>query len=232
MSGKTGDMKSFCSPFKTTGLAARGHSWRKVTAGLALALLLSRNHVALAADSQPSQPICSTDRCGLLADGAYPDLVIGRLARVGTPADMNQVFHWATAHGYWKTLPASITPYLRDVQLVTITVPDGMANRPVTLFMLHTEYTSIPYHLGDLVRYAPHDATHDEAATGSADDLALFHDLTGCVAVLCQQGDGTCLARYRQGAFRHADGWQINPASGRALSPRTRIDPVSLLPLH
>lgn len=232
MSGKTRDMKLFHSPVKITGLEIRGRHWRRVTSALALTLLLLLNRTARAADGIPWQPICSADRCGLLVDGAYPQLIIGRLASVGTPADMNQIFHWAKTHGYWKSLPVSITPYLRDVQMVTIDVPKGAASQPVTLFMLRTEFTAAPYHVGDLVRYAPHDAAHDEAATGSADDLALFHNLTGCVAVLCQKGDGTCFARYRQGAFRHTDGQQISTTSGLLVSPSTRIDPVSLLPLR
>ncbi|BFI96584.1 MAG: hypothetical protein RSP_20940 [Rhodanobacter sp.] len=232
MSGKTRDMKSLRSPVKTTGLEVRGRDWRKVTIGLALTLLLLLNRTACAGDGKLWQSICSADRCGLLVDGAYPHLVIGRLASVGTPADMNQVFHWAKTHGYWKSLPASITPYLRDVQMVMIDVPKGTTNQSLTLFMLRTEFTAAPYHVGDLVRYAPHDAAHDETATGSADDLALFHNLTGCVAVLCQKGDGTCLARYRQGAFRHTDGQQVSTISGLPVSPGTRIDPVSLLPLH
>ena len=232
MSGKTGDMKPFRSPIKNTGPEGRACHWRKVTKGLALALLLSFSHIALTTDNGHSQPVCGTRRCGLLIDGAYPNLVIGRLSHVGTPTDLSQVFHWAKTHGYWKSLPNSTAPYLRDVQMVTIDVSMGASRQLVTLFMLRTEFTAAPYHVGDLVRYAPHDAAHDESATGGADDLALFHDLTGCVAVLCQKGERACLARYRQGAFRRTDGQQVSMISGLPFSPGTRIDPISLLPLH
>lgn len=231
MSEKTGDRKLFRSSFQGAGALVRRLGGRMLVAGLVLAFL-SFDTAAFAADDAPSSRLCSADHCDLLVDGAYPQLVIGRLAHEGTPADMDAVFHWAKTHGYWKSLPTSMPPYLRDVQLVTIEVPKGEASQPVTLFMLRTEFTAAPYHVGDLVRYAPHDAAHDEAVTGSADDLALFHKLTGCVAVLCQQGDGACMARYQQGAFRHTDGQQVSLATGQPVSPSARIDPVSLLPLH
>lgn len=213
------------------GFMSRLVGGRWAVALLALTFLLF-NPSASTAGGEASHLPCSADHCGLLVDGAYPNLVIGRLEHAGSPADMRQVFHWAKAHGDWKALPDSMAPYLRDVQLVTIEVPKGMTSQPVTLFMLRTEYTAAPYHVGDLVRYAPHDAAHDEAATGTADDLALFHGLTGCVAILCQKGDGACFARYRQGAFTTAQGRQVSLATGQPTAGGPRIDPISLLPLH
>ena len=213
------------------GSIARIGSARRAIALLVFAVLLS-SPSARAAGSTRSPLRCGTDHCGLLTDGAYPNLVIGRLDDVGTPADMTQVFHWAKAHGYWKNLPASVQPYLRDVKLVTIAVPKGMASHPVTLFMLQTEYGSAPYRVGDLVRYAPHDAAHDETAQGGPADLALFHGLTGCVATLCQKRDAACFKRYRQGAFTTTRGEQISLATGDHVPEGARIDPISLLPVR
>lgn len=202
-------------------------SGRQISALLVFAFLLSTPS-ARAAGRDPS-PHCNVDHCGLLADGVYTNLVIGRLADVGTDADMTRVFQWAKARGYWKNLPVSVQPYLRDVKLVTIA---GEAGHPVTLFMPQTEYTSAPYHVGDLVRYAPHDAAHDETAQGGPADLALFHGLTGCVATLCRKGDAACFKRYRQGAFTTAHGQQISLATGHLVPEGARIDPASLLPVH
>ena len=217
-------------PIAADETRARVGTGRPISALLAFAFLLSIPS-ARAAGSDPS-PHCTVDHCGLLADGAYSNLVIGRLDDVGTDADMTQIFRWAKAHGYWKNLPAAVQPYLRDVKLVTIAVPEGMAGRPVTLFMLKTEYASAPYHVGDLVRYAPHDAAHDETAQGGPADLALFHGLTGCVATLCQKGDGACFKRYRQGAFSTTHGQQVSLATGHLMPEGARIDPVSLLPVR
>ena len=199
---------------------------------LALAFLLASPSAHAAKSSRWPLHCSSAGQCGLRADGAYTNLVIGRLDYVGTATNMTDVFHWAKAHGYWKALPASTEPYLRDVQLVTISVPKGMASQPITLFMLRTEYDSAPYHVGDLVRYAPHDAAHDETAQGSPADLALFHGLTGCVATLCQKGDGACFARYRQGAFTTTHGQQVSLTTGHRVHGEAQIDPISLLPVH
>ena len=175
---------------------------------------------------------CSDNQCGLRADGAYANLVIGRLEYVGSAADMATVFHWAKAHRYWKNLPLSAESYLRDVQLVTISVPKRLSSQPVTLFMLQSEYAAAPYHVGDLVRYAPHDAAHDEAAKGSPAYLALFHGLSGCVATLCQKNDKACFARYRQGAFNTTHGQSLDLETGRLIQGGIRIDPTSLLPTY
>lgn len=172
---------------------------------------------------------CNVDHCGLLADGVYTNLLIGRLADVGTDADMVRVFQWAKARGYWKSLPATVQPYLRDVKLVAIA---GESGQRVTVFMLQSEYASAPYHVGDLVRYAPHDAAHDETAQGGPADLALFHGLTGCVATLCQKSDAACFKRYQQGAFTTSHGQQISLATGSLIPKGARIDPVSLLPIQ
>lgn len=231
MSGKTKNRNGTGRPITADGFIVRIGGGLQAVARLALiSLLVSSCAYAAVSGSLPSA--CNADHCGLLADGAYTNVVIGRLDSVGTSADLREAFQWAKTHGYWKSLPASIEPYLRDVQLVTIAVSKEMASRPVTLFMLRTEYGSAPYHVGDLVRYAPHDAAHDETAKGSPDDLALFHGLTGCVATLCQNGDGACLARYRQGAFTTVSGQQVSLTTGHLVRGGVRIDPISLLPVH
>ncbi|MDA8093982.1 MAG: hypothetical protein M0T84_08740 [Betaproteobacteria bacterium] len=174
---------------------------------------------------------CAGPRCGLLSDGAYSNLVIGRLVHVGTAADMRKVYRWAKTHGYWKSLPDATAPYLRDVKLVTIALPHSIANRPVSVFMQMEEYTAMPLAVGELVRYSPHDSAHEEAAKGDAAELAFFHGLTGCVAVLCQQNDPACIKRYRQGVFTKAQGKPVDLATG-AVASGTGINPVSLLPVR
>ncbi|MDA8383508.1 MAG: hypothetical protein M0037_10685 [Betaproteobacteria bacterium] len=144
---------------------------------------------------------------------------------------MRQVLGWAKAHGLWKSLPDSPTPYLRDVKLVTIALPHAVAQRPVTVFMQTDEYAAMPLASGELVRYSPHDSEHEEAATGDAAELALFHGLTGCIAVLCRQNDSACIKRYRQGVFTKAQGRPVAPATG-AIASSPGINPISLLPVR
>lgn len=166
----------------------------------------------------------------MLIDGAYPHLVIGRLAHVGTDADTQRVYRWAKAHSYWQSLPNSPAPYLHDVKLVTIALPRALAERPVTVFMQVEEYADAPLVVGDLVRYSPHTAAHEPPPKADADELALYHGLTGCVATLCAHDDAACLKRYRQGVFTKAQGTPVNPQTGALITGGVSIDPVSLLP--
>lgn len=173
---------------------------------------------------------CATNRCGLHANGPYPNYVIGTLAHVGTNADLTQVFRWAKGHGYWQSLPDSVKPYLQDVRLVTIRLPSSMARYPVTVFVTQQEYSVSPYRVGDLVRYSPHGSDHEIPPKKGADDAALFHGLTGCVALLCRQADRACAKRYLQGVFTKTQGNQVDLHTGQVMTGGLRIDPISLLP--
>jgi hypothetical protein len=185
---------------------------------------------AHAAPLPQSAQLCATARCGMVTDGAYKNYVIGRLTHVGSATDMKQVYHWAKTHGYWKHLPNSLAPYLKDVKLVTITLPPALASHPVTVFMQQEEYASAPYVVGDLVRYSPHGSDH-EVPRGNADDIALYHGLTGCVATLCRQSDPACYKRYRQGVFTKMQGEQVSLQTGKIIPDGLHIDPISLLPV-
>lgn len=176
-------------------------------------------------------PICSSRTCGLASDGAYPNLVVGRLARVGGERELRQVQGWAITHGYWQALPRDAAPYLRDIRLVTLTVPSDVGTQDVTLFMQEEEFASAPLQVGDFVRYAPHDPTH-EVPKGDADGLALYHGLTGCVALLCRRDDADCVTRYRPGVYTHARGQPVDLASGAVVADGAAIDPQTLLPIQ
>lgn len=174
---------------------------------------------------------CAVNHCGLLTDGAYKNYVIGTLTHIGTKADIERVYRWARTHGYWKSLPHATGPYLKYVELVTITPSEKPGARRVTVFMQRSEFNAAPYTEGDLVRYTPH--TSDmEAPKGHPAGMKLFRGLTGCVATLCSQTDKPCLSRYRMGLFTKHEGKAISLKTGRILKNDTGIDPVSLLPNH
>lgn len=144
---------------------------------------------------------------------------------------MKGVLEWAKKHGYWESLPGSASPYLEDVKLVTIELPHSMAQHPVTVFVTSEEYAEAPYRVGDMVRYSPHGSDHETPPRRDADDIALFHGLTGCVALLCHKNDRTCEKRYTRGVFTKAAGEQVDLHTGRVVPGGLRIDPVSLLPM-
>ncbi len=109
MSGKTRSRSATACPITTDGLIVRIGSGLQAVARLALVCLLA-SFSAYAAGSDSAPFDCNADHCGLLVDGAYPNLVIGRLDHVDTAVDMARAFHWARAHGYWKALPALTEP--------------------------------------------------------------------------------------------------------------------------
>lgn len=205
-------------------------AWKLVA--VAAVLMFALPVSSLPAWAAASKPDCKADRCGLHADGPYPDYVVGTVAHIGTDADMRRVFDWTRHHGYWKALPDTLAPYLKDVELVTIALPPAVARRPITVFVTHEEFAVSPYRIGDLVRYSPHGADHEAPPRPDRDDGLLFHGLTGCVALLCRAGDRACVRRYVEGVFTKADGRQVDLATGKVIPGGLRIDPVSMLPMH
>jgi hypothetical protein len=200
------------------------------TAVAALALVLPGAFLIPTSPALAEAPECTSEHCGLLADGAYGNLVIGRLVQVGTDAQMRRLYAWAKAHGYWKSLPSTPEPYLQDVKLISIALPPSLAEQPVTVFMQADEYAVAPLPVGALVRYSPHGAKHAAPANADADGLALYHGLTGCVAVLCGPHDSACANNFWQGVFTKAKGEPVNPHTGAPIVGGEAIDPVSLLP--
>jgi len=186
----------------------------------------------VAAVSRAASLGCTNNRCGLLTDGEYHNLIIGRLVHVGSPSETKRVLHWAKTHGYWKSLPNTASPYVKDIKLVRIALPRSLAKHPVTVFIQAEEYHTDPLPVGALVRYSPHGERHEAPPKADADELSLYHGLTGCVASLCKPGDSACSKRYRQGVFTKKTGAPVDPTTGKILPEGHRIDPVSLLPVR
>lgn len=198
-----------------------------VTVGVAL-IALTCCFAELVSAATPKPFDCAHDRCGLLSDGAYPNLVIGRLVAVGSNADMRRIYDWAKAHGYWRSLPDAATPYQQDLRPVAIKLPS--VKRPVTVFIQFEEYESALYVPGSLVRYKYHGTHHLPPAHADAAELALYHGLSGCVASLCGVHDAACASHYRPGVFSVARGLPINLRTGAVMPGGTLIDPISLMP--
>ena len=172
---------------------------------------------------------CSHNRCGLLARGTNPNLVVGSVDAVASDLQMKTVFSWAHAHGYWNTLPADGHGYLPFVQLVSVSVPTESGSRSVTVLMTREEFNSGPLKPGALVRYSPHDAAHD-AITYKDPAKQAYWVLVGCVAQLCAAEDTACIGRYALGKFERHSGFQLHLHGKRPLVNGVVIDPTTLLP--
>lgn len=175
---------------------------------------------------------CAHNKCDLHANGAYRNLVIGRLVGVGSKADLLRVYHWAKAHGDWKSLPNSPAPYLRYTRVVYIALPPAIAKHPVAVFIQAEEYDPALFTPGALVRYSPHGTRHEAPPQSGKAGHALFHGLTGCVATLCGPHAAACASHYRQGVYTKAHGLPVNLHTGAVIPNGVGIDPISLMPRH
>lgn len=173
---------------------------------------------------------CTNNNCGLIVAGNNPHLVVGTVEAIATPAQVQAVYRWARAHGYWKSLPATSHAYLSFVQPVSLSVPTPTGPRSVTVLMTSEEFKASPLKPGALVRYSPHDAAHEAITYENAAKQAYWL-LVGCVAQLCAPGDGDCMGRYRGGLYSRDSGAQLSIGSGRPLEGGTVINPLTLLPV-
>lgn len=190
---------------------------RNLLASGAIASLLCAG-IALAADAPPG---CDAADCGIRRAAAYPHLVIGRLVRVASEAEMRALYRWARA-GAWKGFGDSEADYLERNRLLILPADD--AGTPVWLHMSHEEYRRVTFQSGDLLRYTPRTAGGSDAAP------SIYSALAGCIAILCRAEDRACAQQYRAGVFRRADGVQIDFVTEAPLPAGVTIDPLSLLP--
>lgn len=196
------------------------------TVKLALSAALMLGACGAASAAEPAT--CGDKGCPIGSDGAYPHLIIGKLVSIGDEPDMLQVKQWAKANGYWKHLPEPDDPYARTVRAATIAVTTAQGERRMTVFMQKAELSTDTYRAGDLVRYSPHNYAL-ERPEGSAQDMALFRGLTGCVATLCRQEDRSCDGRHPHGVYTKAQGHPVDPDTGAPLKQGVTIDPQTLL---
>lgn len=211
-------------PFDSAGRIPATHAFRLYVPWMALLILLGVVPPAAAAPFD-----CERNHCGLLTRDNNPDLVIGTVEAVATPAQMRAVLDWAHAHGYWKSLPGNGRRYLNFIRLVSLRVPHSPESRSATVLMTREEFDSGPLKPGAVVRYSPHDAAHD-AITYEDPSKQAYWALVGCVAQLCAAGDKDCIHRYRPGRFSRRTGVELNLASGRPLQNGAIIDPQTMLP--
>ncbi|MFY9180090.1 MAG: hypothetical protein WAO12_09985 [Venatoribacter sp.] len=175
--------------------------------------------------AQALETPCLNSLCQLATDGAYENLIVGKLVHVASDTEFQQVFDWAKSQEKWQHLPTDFAHYQQSVKLVSIQFSDTA--QPVSVFLTKNEYDAAPFEPGAMVRYRPHN--NDWEAPQNEEERTLFYELTGCVATICAASDQPCQARYVSGVF-NLTGQAIQPFSNAILSPDIIIDPVSLLP--
>lgn len=202
-------------------------------------LPLFAGFAAQAAEQAPpangATPVCEAGVCTVVADTAYPSLVIGLVDHVATQEEAAALFARALVVPAWSQLPPLAQAFAQKVRVVVVVLPPLQAagSRPLKLALLTTddEYGDDGFEPGTLVRYKPHGATHEDPPSGRP-DLVPYWPVTGCVLPLCQSHDPRCRDRYLQGVFDVASGFSVDWHTGLPVSPTAVIDPRTKLPLN
>lgn len=89
---------------------------------------------------------------------------------------------------------------------------------------------AVPIQPGDFVRYSPHRGKYEVPPSDPV--AAAYWAVDGCVAVLCDPGNGTCIERYVSGVYRVSDGRQLESETLALLPHGVVIDTGTMLPKH
>jgi hypothetical protein len=194
---------------------------RGLWSGIARAMLLLS--VCLASASHAAPLGCKSGNCGL-SEGAYPNIVVGRLDHIASDDEMHAVYRWAK-QGVWKQLLDDEADYLERNRLFVL--PADERGQQVLVHMSHDEFRRVTFQEGDLVRYTPRMAGNDGATPGTK---SIYSSLAGCIAILCRAEDQKCQQQYRPGVYRRGDGVQLDARTDKPVKGGIAIDPISLLP--
>jgi len=173
---------------------------------------------------------CKHKQCGLLGDGAYPNVILGTLSHVATDAEATTIYHWAHQHGYWKNLQGGLPRFLKTIKIVSVEIPVKKHTKTVTLLMGRKFFDADTWEKGDFVRYTPHEKDLPDKPFDDPSQLA-YYQLFGCVAILCRAVDKECFKRYVSGVYGRIDGLQRDLQSGKTVKQGVHIDPVTYFPV-
>ncbi|HEY0196948.1 MAG TPA: hypothetical protein VGC19_00220 [Rhodanobacter sp.] len=168
--------------------------------------------MSASARSSASPYTCHEAACGIPHDGAYDQLVMGKVAGIGSPDDAQGLFKRMRIAKHWQALPAS--PYKFSQNLIPIVIDSGRGM--MTVLMARWEFAAAPLRQGDFVRYSPHNGGVEPPPKDSV--AHKYWDIDGCVLVLCRAGDLRCAGRYSPGIYRKRDGVAITAISQKPLA--------------
>lgn len=184
---------------------------------------------AMAKDALPTRAAdpfrCDAHACPMPPQGAYPHLIVGRFEAAASASESKRLFSAMRARHLWQGLPPDAEDFQRNLQPVSILLPDGAA---MVVLMTQEEFQVAPPRTGDLVRYSPHRG--DFEMPPEDPKARTYWAVDGCVAVVCRKEDVSCAGRYLAGVFRTRDGVALSPYTFRPLEGVQAIDPDSLLP--
>lgn len=168
---------------------------------------------------------CYARQCGVPPHGAFPHLVVGRVAAIADADQAGRLFNGMRRHGHWAGLPANSDLFWRNLQPVAIDAGEGSTF--VTL-MSQEEARAVPLQVGDFVRYSPHRGQYENPPSDGI--AAVYWNVEGCVAILCRASDRPCMKRYASGVYHTSDGAQLSSTSLRPMKNGMAIDTETMIP--
>jgi len=165
---------------------------------------------------------CTELACGIPEEGAYSHLIVGWVVNTGSTLDSEALFKRMRAIGRWRDLPADLSLYSQSLIPIVIDSSRGV----MTVLMARWEFSRVPLHQGDLVRYSPHNGGVEPPPRDSV--AHRYWDIDGCVLVLCRAGDERCASYYSPGIYRKRDGVAIAAADQKPLPGVAQVDPVTM----
>jgi len=173
---------------------------------------------------------CHKKHCGLISDGPYPNVILGTVTHVATPAEVKTIYHWARKHGYWASLQGGEERFVKTIKILSVQLPKRYDSKVVTLLMGTSFYDAIKIEKGDFVRYTPHANPKPSKPFKDPSEQAYWH-LFGCIAVLCRAVDKACPSSYVPGVYGRLDGKERTLVSGKPVKNGIRINPMTYWPL-
>jgi len=165
---------------------------------------------------------CVANHCGILHDAPLRDFVVGTVDGVATPSQSAALLQTAQTAGYWHLFPASANAFAEKIQPISVKLENGQS---ITVLAAVDETRFLRLQNGELIRFAPHRGLHEKPRPNDPYWVGV-----GCVAPLCLMGDAGCVAGYRTGLFRLADGVQLDKTGARPLPGGAVIDTMSMRP--
>lgn len=163
---------------------------------------------------------CAHSRCGVTIDAPYPNLVVGKVDGIATPAQAQAIFQNMWSSGLWHVFPASASGFAMDVQPISIEIAPG---KSITVLASIEEEKYEGLQIGSFARFAPHRGLHVKPRPNDP-----YWKGIGCVILLCRPTDNGCVLQYRTGIYRVSDGRELDGSGRHLLDEGLQIDTMSM----
>jgi len=165
---------------------------------------------------------CSKNRCGIVIDAPYPNLVVGAIDGIASPSQAASMLVSAQKLGLWRLFPADGAAFASEIQPISVSIAPG---RSITILAATSETRLSNLKIGQLVRFAPHRGLNEKPRPNDPYWVGV-----GCVILLCVPDDMACEAFYRPGVYKLSNGAELDATGENVLPGGISIDTFSMRP--